>query len=474
MAVLRLPLRERGGAGVTMQILNSALAAKLWCDYNKASRMRALQSFVSGAGVDAAALRRMLVDARTRTRAHAASLAGGELLGPQLPIVNPPLWEIGHVGWFQERWCLREEGRGVLGTSILAGADALYDSAQVAHATRWTLPLPNLERTLGYLDSVLERVCQRLEQRRVSADLAYFAQLAAFHEEMHCEAFAYSRQTLSMSQPPDLPAGEPAAGGACSGDALIHAGEFELGATPDDGFVFDNEKWAHPVHVATFSISRAAVTSGEFAAFVDDDGYERREFWTDEGWDWRRRVGATHPVYWHPDGERWFERRFDRIVPLAPGKPVMHVNRFEAQAYCRWAGRRLPTEAEWEYAAAHAPGEKKRRYPWGSALPDAGLANLYAVAAGPIDVAALPRGDSAAGCRQMLGNVWEWTADAFLPYPGFTADPYKEYSEPWFGSHAVLRGGSFVTRAGLMRNTWRNFYTPDRRDVFAGFRTCAA
>jgi iron(II)-dependent oxidoreductase len=154
---------------------------------------------------------------------------------------------------------------------------------------------------------------------------------------------------------------------------------------------------------------------------------------------------------------------------------VIHVNWYETEAYCKWAQRRLPTEAEWEFAAATAPGNltDKRRYPWGDAVPSAEQANLFGVSSEAMDVAAFPAGDSAWGVRQMLGNVWEWTADWFTAYPGFVPDPYKEYSEPWFGNHKVLRGGCHATRACLLRNTWRNFYTPDRRDVLAGFRTCA-
>jgi iron(II)-dependent oxidoreductase len=422
--------------------------------------------------VDSRTLERMLLDARARSLAHATHLAPDELLGPKLKIVNPPLWEIGHLGWFQERWCLRERGTGTLAPSIMSGADALYDSSNVPHDTRWSLPLPSFDATLEYLGNVLERVRERLAREPGSAALAYFAQLVALHEEMHCEAFTYTRQTLRMHAAEPGTAGKPVQSAVRRDDAEIPGGELMLGASPGTGFVFDNEKWAHPVTVLPFRMARTAVTNGEFVAFVEDAGYKRRELWSSEGWSWRMDAKADSPVYWQRDAGRWFERRFDTLVPLAAHLPVLHVNWFEADAYCRWAGRRLPSEAEWEFAAAVQTAGEKTRYPWGNAVPDERRANLYGATHERVDVGALPEGDSPWGCRQMMGNVWEWTSDWFGAYPGFVADPYKEYSQPWFGNHKVLRGGCYATRGHLIRNTWRNFYTPDRRDVFAGFRTC--
>jgi gamma-glutamyl hercynylcysteine S-oxide synthase len=429
-------------------------------------------------------------DARRRTLALASALDPGLLLGPRLPIVNPPLWELGHVGWFQERWVLRHAaGRGPL----RADGDALYDSAKVPHDARWTLPLPSLPETLAYLAAV-ERAVLEAVGRGVDP---YFVRLAVFHEDMHLEAMAFTRQTLGQSAPPlatAAPAGppeeEPEAGaaagagptaGAWPGDALVPGGTFLLGASREEPFVFDNEKWAHPVELPPFAIARAPVTQAEFAAFVDDGGYRRRELWSDPGWRWREAVRAERPAYWERRGRDWARRDFERIVPLEPHRPMVHACWYEADAFCRWANRRLPTEAEWEAAAAGAPGPDgrlataKRRFPWGDAPPSPDRAHLGAGARAlqAIDVGALPAGDSAFGCRQLLGNVWEWTASDFLPYPGFVIDPYREYSEPWFGTHKVLRGGSFATAPRLLRNTWRNFYTPDRRDPWAGFRTCA-
>jgi iron(II)-dependent oxidoreductase len=174
------------------------------------------------------------------------------------------------------------------------------------------------------------------------------------------------------------------------------------------------------------------------------------------------------------DGGRWYESRFGETVALAPWHPVVHVNWYEAQAYCRWAHRRLPTEAEWEMAATFDPMTgRKRRFPWGDAPPAAEQASLDFRPGGVIDVRALPAGDSPVGCRQMIGNVWEWVDDTFAPYPGFECDPYKEYSQPYFGRKKVLRGGAWATRSRLIRSTWRNFYMRHRRNIFAGFRTCA-
>lgn len=418
----------------------------------------------------------MLMEARRRTLDLVADLEDEQLLGPRLDIINPLLWEIGHVAWFQEKWALRHlRGRGPLRQD----ADLLYDSAAVPHDTRWDLPLPSRRETLDYMQSVLECVLDQLRDP-LGGDEIYFHMLALFHEDMHSEAITYTRQTLSYPEPrfaakvPDARESE----GRIQGDAEIPGGVFYLGATPDMGFVFDNEKWAHEVHIKPFRIARAAVTQAEFAAFVDDGGYKHRRWWGEEGWRWRELAGAEHPLYWRKEANgRWLRRAFNRWVALEPDLPVIHVNWYEAEAYCRWAGRRLPTEAEWEMAASAEPGDgsiwRKRRFPWGDDPPTPERANMDWRAMGCLPVSALAKGDSYFGCRQMIGNVWEWTADDFKPYPGFVVDPYKEYSAPWFGDHKVLRGGCWVTRSRLIRNTWRNFYKPSRRDIWAGFRTCA-
>jgi iron(II)-dependent oxidoreductase len=453
--------------------------------------------------ISAADLVRLLKDARKRTLELIEDLNDEQMIGPRLAIVNPPLWEIGHVAWTQEFWTLRHL-RGQ--KPLVEGGDALYNSTDVAHDTRWELLLPSRKDTLSYIDAVLNRVTGALNSRDPSPEEIYFYLLVLFHEDMHGEALAYTRQTLGYAPPklsvPQQNTTAQLSGGILSGDVEISGGTFMLGASPGAPFVFDNEKWAHPVDIKPFRIARGAVTNGEFAGFVDDGGYRRRELWSEGGWRWLETGGSPaldrsfskffkreqeyesafspskteHPVYWRKEANgRWLQRIFDQHVPLRKDFPVMHVNWCEADAYCKWARRRLPTEAEWEMAAAGEPHvkEKKRNFPWGGEPPTPERANLDGRALDVVEAGALPAGDSAFGCRQMIGNVWEWTASDFRPYPGFVVDPYKEYSEPWFGTHKVLRGGCWATRARLIRNTWRNFYTPDRRDVWAGFRTCA-
>ncbi len=424
----------------------------------------------------------ILRDARSRTLELLDGLNAEQLIGPKLDIVNPMQWEIGHVAWFYEYFILRSlYGR----KPLLANGDDLYDSIKIAHGRRWDLPLLSLDDTLDYMARVHAALIEHLHGSRVDETESFMVRFATFHEDMHDEAFLWTRQTLGYPRPALAVAAQGSPpdphAGALSGDVQVPGGTFWLGSPPDAPFLFDNEKWAHPVTLAPFRIARAPVTNAEFQAFHADGGYQHRELWDAEGWCWRHGAEADHPVYWRrEDTGNWHLRRFNEWLDLPPHQPVTHVNWFEANAYCRWAGRRLPTEAEWEAAAIGEPASdgrelssRKRLYPWGHQPTTPTHANLDARALGTIDVAALPAGDSAFGCRQMLGNVWEWTADTFAPYPGFAPDAYREYSRPLFDTTKVLRGGAWPTRSRMATATYRNYFGAERRDVFAGFRTCA-
>ena len=417
-----------------------------------------------------------LADARRTELEIFEAITDSQLLGEQAHFLEPPIWEIGHVGWFQEYWLLRHLDRA---ETVLQGSDGIYDSFNVSYRLRWKHSYPSRRQTLGYISEVHDRAIGRLDGREPSEQERYFYTLATLHEDMHAENLTLVQQTLayprprlswldpSRAHPPVDEAYQPR-------DVGVSGGTFMLGASRDEPFVFDNEKWAHPVTLEPFRISSTPVTNAQFQAFVDEGGYTRREFWSARGWDWRRRAGIDRPLFWVRDGRQWYEQLFDEPVPLRPWHPIACVSWWEAEAWCKWARRRLPTEAEWEMAASFDPATGgKRRFPWGETAPTPERANLDYLAGGTVDVRALADGDSALGCRQMIGNVWEWVSSTFEPYPGFICDPYKEYSQPYFGTKKVLKGGCWATRGRLIRNTWRNFYMRHRRNIFAGFRTCA-
>lgn len=374
------------------------------------------------------ALREALLQSREYTKAMVADLADDQWRVPELPTINPLPWEVGHVAWFMERWCLRSapaQGR----PSLLPSSDRWYDSSAIPHAERWRLPLPTRAATMRYAADVLEATLEALEHAGESDESLYFFRLALSHEDMHAESFSHLRQALGYAPPATF---RPAPDLVADGDVTLAGGEFSVGVPGGTaGFVFDNEKWAHPVRLRPFAIARRPVTQGEFLAFVEDDGYRREELWTAAGRAWREAAAATAPRYWARSGAGWRQRVFDRWQPLRPGAPVSHVTAHEAEAFCRWAGRRLPTEAEWECAAV-------------------------------------------AGAIAWGGGVWEWTASSFAPYPGFSEGPYRDYSSPWFHTHRSVRGASVNTTERLTHPRFRNFFQPHRDDVVIGFRTVAS
>jgi len=417
-----------------------------------------------------------LKDVRQRTLELVSGLDQQQIIGPKLDIVNPLLWEIGHAAYFYELWTLRHlDGAD----SFLNNADELYNSMTIAHNDRWDLPLLSLEATKAYMQQILDAVIKRLQNGKATAQDIYLTRYGVFHEDMHTEAFTYSRRTLSYPQPDfsnSVLDDERYHAGSLDGDVDIKGGNYRLGARENTWFCFDNEKWQHPVEIKPFTIARAATSYQQYADFVDDDGYNKQQFWDNEGWQWLQNNKIKTPNGWKKGADgNWLIKQFDQWQLMRPHAAVIHINWYEASAWCRWAGRRLPTEAEWELAASGSPANinQKRMYPWGDDEPTENKVNMNSRAMRTIDVGALPDSDSGFGCRQMLGNVWEWTADTFTPYPGFTPDMYEDYSQPLFGETKVLRGGGWATRSRMIRNTWRNYYGAERNDVFAGFRTCA-
>ncbi len=387
-----------------------------------------------------------LMDARNHTLrwfgAYEQALGARGFTVPLLPELNPPLWELGHVGWFQEWWIARNlqraqgrhtDPRAARLASIEPQADAWYDSGNVPHDTRWRLPLPDAESTRRYLVDTLEATLELLDAVPDDAgdDALYFSRLALFHEDMHGEAFAYMAQTLEL-EPAALRGTLRAPAAHVARPALWFAPTRWTLGSPDEGFTFDNERDAHEVAVPEFEIDALPVSWSQFVEFVEDGGYDEPRWWTPDGWAWVQANSRRCPRHVEQLRGGVLARRNGVLARVPLGQPVMHVSWFEAEAWCRWAGRRLPTEVEWELAAHLGAA---RGFRW--------------------------------------GDVWEWTATSFQPYPGFTPDPYRDYSAPWFGTRKVLRGGSIATRRRMKHPKYRNFFEPGRDDVFVGFRSCA-
>ncbi len=357
---------------------------------------------------------------RGRTRAFVVSLPESALLPPLHHGINPPLWECAHVGWFAEWWCVRDAYNTADGEtradvpSLWHAADAMLNSNEMGHDDRWNIPLLTRESTVHYLDETLSAVLSTLAAQPDTDEALYPYRLSLFHEAMHLEALAWCAQALGGARPAWV---APLRAMLEPEELSVPAGEYRCGHA-GVGFSFDNERDGLAVQVAAFAVDRTPVSNAQFAQFVESGEYQAR-------------AGSSHPRYWRRADSAWQVRAFDQWQPLDPRAPVIHVSALEAEAYCRWAGRRLPTEAEWEAAAQSGAID------WGS-------------------------------------SVWEWTATPFAPYPGFSADRYREYSAPWFdGKHRVLRGGSHATLALMQHSAYRNYFLPERSDVFAGFRTCA-
>ena len=424
-----------------------------------------------------------LKDARSRTIALVDDLDEQQLMGEILPTVNPLRWEIAHAAYFHETWVLRHLGGH---PPLNKDSDALFDSIEIAHKDRWDLPLPSMRDTYEYMNEVLEHELELLNKIELNKHAKYFYLLALFHEDMHNEAFLCTRQTLAYPKPAFMIENnaENKIVEIRNEDLDIPGGTFYMGAERNEEFIFDNEKWAHEVHVAPFVIAKYAVSNEQFLEFVEAGGYQNEKFWSSDGWKWLQKNKLAHPIYWNKDSDAcWYVRLFDQWQPLNSMHAVSHISWYEAQAFCNWCKRRLPTESEWEFAAACHANEiqtkqvEKTIYPECISLGGGEFvnqhANLDCAVLGTTAVGDFAETDNDFGCRQMFGNVWEWTSSNFEPYPGFSPDWYTEYSRPLFSETKVLRGGAWPTRSRMLRTTLRNYYGPGRNDVFAGFRTCA-
>lgn len=426
-------------------------------------------------------LRQRIADDLDRARRRSLSLTvdvldDAELTAQHSPIMSPLVWDLAHVGNQEELWLVRDAGGR---EPVRCDIDDLYDAFKHPRRDRPALPLLDPAQSRAYVAEVRHKALDVLErvplEGRALTESGFVFGMIVQHEQQHDETMLATHQLRRGGAVLDAPPPPPSTVDprALPRDVLVPGGTFTMG-TSVEPWALDNERPAHEVHVPAFRIDTFPVSNGDYQAFVADGGYDDPRWWTAAGWEHRQRAGLYAPQDWVRDGDRWWRRRFGRLEPVPAGEPVQHVCWYEADAYARWAGGRLPTEAEWERAARWDPATgRSRRYPWGDEDPTPDRANLGGRHLRPAPLGAYPAGASPLGVHQLVGDVWEWTSSDFAPYPGFRAFPYREYSEVFFGpDYKVLRGGSWAVDPAACRGTFRNWDYPVRRQIFAGFR-CA-
>ena len=425
-----------------------------------------------------------LIAARDRTTLLTTAVDEADLVKQHSPLMSPLVWDLAHVANQEELWLLRAVGgRDPIHPEI----DPIYDAFEHPRAERPTLPLLTPAEARRYGHEVRGRALDVIEKAALpeeslngfggvltGAGAGFAFGMVAQHEVQHDETMLATHQLRSgpaaLTAP--LPPRAPADAAALPAEVYVPGGPFTMG-TSAEPWALDNERPAHAVDVPSFYLDTTPVTNAAYAAFIAAGGYDDPRLWSADGWAHRQRAGLTAPLFWSWDGG-WVRTSFGVTEPVVPDEPVVHVCWYEADAYARWAGRRLPTEAEWEKAARWDPAAgRSRRFPWGDEEPTPDRANLAQRHLQPAAAGSYPAGAAPCGARQLIGDVWEWTSSDFLPYPGFAAWPYREYSEVFFGpEYKVLRGGSFAVGPVACRGTFRNWDYPIRRQIFAGFR-CA-
>ncbi len=433
-------------------------------------------------------LRDRLEAVRQRTLELLEPLSHDAFTTQPAPVMGTVAWDLGHIGAFEELWLVDALDGPTVGYDDLSEA---FDPIHHPRSERGSMELPTQQELLAYLGrvrktslDVLDRI--DLDERELTED-GFVHDMIIRHEQQHQESMLITLQLMETDpqgpateedhltplEPyrPPIREAKPEPRATVEGMVDIPATTFPMGTDERVGH-YDNERPQHLVEVDSFAIARAPVTNAEYLAFIEDDGYEQEAHWSEDGWIIAQAMGLDHPRFWRKRDGAWHVREYDRWLELPEGQPVTHVSYYEAEAYASWAGKRLPTEAEWELAATYDPETGvKTTYPWGDEGWTPAKANLGQRLFGPAPVGSYPDGTSPVGCHQMVGDVWEWTTSVFTGYPGFEAFPYEEYAKIHLDSgYQVLRGGSWATWPACATGTFRNWHQPDHQQIFAGFR----
>jgi ergothioneine biosynthesis protein EgtB len=419
---------------------------------------------------------------RTRTIEIVAPLEIEDYVIQTAEFMSPPRWHIGHTSWFFETVLqAHNPGYRVYSYDFLFYFNSYYEGfgARIERPKRGTKSRPTVRETVAYRNHIDEEMLKFLESRQDEGQLRSLVRLGIEHEMQHQELLVYDIKHLLCDQFDAPITRVPSRTVKVEGMAEIEGGLFWLGYEPREvksarqsEFAFDNEKPAHQVFLQDFAIDKALVTNGDYLEFIREGGYQNFRWWFSEGWEVVNRDHWRAPLYWELSDGEWMVREFSGLHPVTAKleEPVSHVSYFEASAFAKWKGKRLPTEAEWEKAACYSG--RKHDFPWGDERPDTAKANLFENGYWSVaPVGSFPEGVSASGCHQMIGDVWEWTTSDYVPYPGFKSE-FDEYNDKWFVNQKVLRGGSYATPQLHIRSTYRNFFHAHERWMTSGFR-CA-
>jgi ergothioneine biosynthesis protein EgtB len=431
-------------------------------------------------GQDTVSLADLYTQVRARTMQIVAPLEIEDYVIQTAEFMSPPRWHIGHTSWFFETVLqAHRPGYRVYSEDFLFYFNSYYEGfgERIERPKRGTKSRPTVKETVAYrnhIDEQIRELLNSLHSLPNAETVRSLIRLGLEHEMQHQELLVYDIKHLLCDQFDAPIKSSPKPAGKVEGMAEIEGGLFSLGYDGSD-FAFDNEKPTHQVFLQDFALDKALVTNSDFLAFIRDGGYQNFRWWFSEGWEAVNREHWQAPLYWELHDGEWMIRDFSGVNPAASRKdePVCHVSFFEASAFAKWAGKRLPTEAEWEKAACYDSQRNARNaFPWGDAAPNSGNSNLFENGYWSVaPVGAFPEGANAFGCQQMIGDVWEWTTSDYVPYPGFKSE-FDEYNDKWFVNQKVLRGGSFATPQLHIRATYRNFFHAHERWMTSGFR-CA-
>ena len=413
-------------------------------------------------------------ETRNRTLEIVKTLEKDDFIVQTAFYMSPPKWHLGHVSWIYEAIMSKlDKNYEFYSKEFSEYLNSYYQQFGIPHdkGSRGIVSRPTVDQIFQYFNNINQRVELFIKSKTLSVEDLRLITMGIHHECQHQELLVYDLQNLLAELYKPVKKSEKPIPVEIEQESLnINGGIYNMGYNGED-YCYDIELPEHKVYLNDYKIDIFPITNQQYLEFIEDGGYETYKYWLSDGWEKVKTNDWTAPMYWENIDGNWMVQNFQGLRNVSPKEPVCHVSYYEAEAYCKWAGKRLPTEAEWEKAACWNENKKQKTvFPWGNDLPTQQNANLLESHIWRCtDIGSYPESHSHYGCHQMIGDVWEWTSSEFTGYPGFTSS-FDEYNDKWFTNQKVLRGGSFGTPKMSIRGSYRNFFRLDERWLFSGFR----